>query len=177
MIGYYTPFAILSSVMMATGAGLFTTWTTSTAAGQWICYQIIAGLGVGFGFQQTMLAAQTCLPKEDVPIGTAIVIFFQTLGGALFVSVSQNVFTNRLVSGLIEVVPELDPQVVLESGATTLADVVEEALLDSVKVVYNDALVGAFYVATALSAMSILGSAALEWKSVRGQDVHVTAMA
>ncbi|KAK4616533.1 MFS-type efflux pump MFS1 [Fulvia fulva] len=176
LIGYYTPFAILSSVMMAIGTGLLTTFTTSTGAGQWIGYQIIAGLGVGFGFQQTMLAAQTCLPKEDVPIGTAIVIFFQTLGGALFVSVSQNVFANRLVSGLGQVVPELDPRVVLESGATTLGDVIPETFLEAVKGVYNDALVGTFYVATALSALSIFGSAALEWKSVRGQEVQMAAM-
>ncbi|EME39715.1 hypothetical protein DOTSEDRAFT_38855 [Dothistroma septosporum NZE10] len=66
---------------------LLTAFKTSTGARQWVGYQIIPGLVVEFRFQQTMLAAQTCLPKEDVPIGTAIIVFFQTMGGALFVVV------------------------------------------------------------------------------------------
>lgn len=175
LIGYYTPFAILSSILMAIGCGLLTLWQLDTGSPAWIGYQIMVGLGVGFGFQQTMLAAQTCLPKADVPIGTAIVVFFQTLGGALFVSIANNIWSNRLLSGLAEVVPELDSNVVLEAGATSLKNVIEAELYPAVLQVYNDALVGTFYVATAMAALSIIGSASLEWKSVKGQEVHVVA--
>ena len=39
-IGYYTPFVIASSVFMAIGAGLLSTFETNTGAGKWIGYQV-----------------------------------------------------------------------------------------------------------------------------------------
>ena len=48
----------------------------------------------------SLKAVQTVLDISLVPIGTSIVIFVQTLGGALFVSIGQNVFPNKLVKGL-----------------------------------------------------------------------------
>lgn len=175
-IGYYTPFALLASVLMPIGAGLTTTFQPDTGSPAWIGYQVLLGLGVGFGFQQTMLAAQTCLPKKDVPAGTAIVIFFQTLGGAIIVSVANNIFSSKLLSGIVRVVPELDPDVVLKTGATSLRDVIPAEYLPAVIQVYNDALVGTFYVGTAMAAFTIIGSALLEWKSVKGQNVHMAAV-
>lgn len=34
---------------------------------------------------------------------------------------------------------------------------------------------GTFYVGTAMAALTIIGSALLEWKSVKGQKVHMVA--
>ena len=85
VLGYYAPFMILSSVLSSIGAGLLTTLGVHTGHAKWIGYQAIFGIGVGCGLQQTFIAAQTVLPLEDVPTGTAIVVFLQTLGGALFV--------------------------------------------------------------------------------------------
>lgn len=78
-------------------AGLLTTFDPSTGSQKWIGYQTMFGFGVGFGMQQALIAVQAVLPARDVPVGTAIVMFCQTLGGALFISVGQNVFTNKSV--------------------------------------------------------------------------------
>jgi hypothetical protein len=51
-------------------------------------------------------------------VGTALTVFSQTLGGAIFVSVAENIFTNRLVAYLTLYVPDLDPDIVLAVGAT-----------------------------------------------------------
>ena len=53
--------------------------------------------------QQSGIAAQTVLSKQDISIGASPMFFAQSLGGAVFVSVSQNIFENRLVSGLVQV--------------------------------------------------------------------------
>lgn len=95
VLGYYTPFVIGSSVLMAIGAGLLTTFDPSTGSPKWIGFQVLFGAGVGFGMQQPLIAVQAVLPARDVPIGTAMIMFCQTLGGALFISVAQNVFTNQ----------------------------------------------------------------------------------
>lgn len=173
--GYYTPFMIASSVLMAIGAGLLSTLEVNTGHSKWIGYQAIFGIGVGLGMQQILIAVQTVLPAADVPTGTAIVMFFQTLGGALFISVGQNVFTNKLVSGLQAVVPDLNPAIVLATGATELKSVIGKQYLSGVLQAYNDALTNSFYVAVAMATLSIVGSLLVEWKSVKGKKIEMTA--
>ncbi|KAG9681907.1 MFS transporter, partial [Aureobasidium melanogenum] len=166
---------ITSSVLMAIGAGLLTTFTVTTGHAEWIGYQALFGIGVGMGMQQTLIAVQTVLPAADIPTGTAIVMFFQTLGGALFISVGQNVFTNKLVSGLKAAVPDLDPAIVLQTGATNLKNAISAQYRDGVLHAYNDALTNSFYVAVALATLSIVGSLAVEWKSVKGKKIEMMA--
>lgn len=173
--GYYAPFMIASSVLMAIGAGLLTTFKVNTGHAEWIGYQALFGIGVGLGMQQILIAVQTALPAADIPTGTAIVMFFQTLGGALFISVGQNVFTNKLVSGLKAAVPDLDPAIVLRTGATELKSAIGEQYRAGVLRAYNDALTNSYYVAVALATLSIVGSLAVEWKSVKGKKIEVMA--
>ncbi|KAI5268918.1 MFS transporter [Aureobasidium subglaciale] len=173
--GYYAPFMIASSVFMAIGAGLLTTFKVDTGHAEWIGYQALFGIGVGLGMQQILIAVQTVLPAADIPTGTAIVMFFQTLGGALFISVGQNVFTNKLVSGLKAAVPDLDPAIVLQTGATELKTAIGAQYRDGVLLAYNNALANSYYVAVALATLSIIGSLAVEWKSVKGKKIEMTA--
>ncbi|KAJ7764906.1 major facilitator superfamily domain-containing protein [Mycena metata] len=172
-IGYYTPFMILSSILMGVGAGLISTFNPSTQHAHWIGFQIIYGFGVGFGMQQPIMAAQTVLSLEDIPTGTSLIMFAQTLGGALFVSVGQNVFTNKLASGLASNVPGVDPSIVLNAGATSLRDAVDPQYLSAVISVYNEALVNVFYVSVAMACLSLAGSLAMEWRSIKGQNIQV----
>jgi hypothetical protein len=106
------------------------------------------------------------LDISDVPTGTAVLIFLQTLGGALFVSVAQNLFTNRLISGLAQYTPGLDPKIILTTGATSIQSTTDPKYLAGVTLAYNEALVKAFTLATAMAAISIIGSATIEWKSM-----------
>ncbi|KAJ5032371.1 uncharacterized protein L3040_008976 [Drepanopeziza brunnea f. sp. 'multigermtubi'] len=175
LLGYYTPFMLAGTVFAAVGAGLLSTFTPETNHSAWIGYQCIAGIGVGLGLQQPMIAVQAVLDISQVPIGTSIVIFLQTLGGALFVSIGQNVFTNKLVQGLAKYAPSIDPKAVLQIGATSLQSELSAAELPGVKMAYNEALTKSFLVAAAMAAFSIIGSAAIEWKSVKGKKIEMGA--
>ena len=168
-IGYYTPAFYASSVLMSVGAGLLTTFETTTGHSKWIGYQIIYGFGVGFGMQQPLIAAQTVMHLDDVPIATSVIIFAQTLGGALFISVAQNVFSNRLVAGLKDVVPGLDPTLVLNVGATSLKDAIPAKFINGVQVAYNSALTQTWYVSVALACLTVIGTAGVEWKNIKGK--------
>lgn len=175
VLGYYTPWMIASSILMSIGVGLLSTLEADSGHAKWIGYQIIYGFGVGFGMQQPLIAAQTVLKLDDVPVGTSLIIFMQTLGGALFISVAQNIFTNRLVSNLLDKVPTLDPSIVLRTGATSLKHAVDADhadLLPGVLFAYNRALTQTFYVSLALAALSIFGSVGIEWKSVKGKKIE-----
>ncbi|KAL8364862.1 hypothetical protein RB595_003913 [Gaeumannomyces hyphopodioides] len=171
--GYYAPFMLLGTILTSVGFGLISTWAPATDRPVWIGYQILAGAGVGLGMQQPLMAVQTVLPIEDVPVGTSVVVFLQTLGGALFVSIGHNVFTNRLVENLSVIFPGVDVAAVLKSGATGLTTSLSPEMVPVVLAAYSAALTKVFLVAAALSAISIIGSAFIEWESVKGKNVEM----
>ena len=157
---------------MSIGVGLLSTFKVSTGHSAWIGYQALYGFGVGAGMQQPLMAAQTVCSLEDVPTATAIINFALTLGGALFISVGQNIFTNKLINNLAADVPSLDPSIILKTGATSLRTSVGSADLPGVLTAYNDALVQTFYVSLAMACFSIIGSVGMEWKSVKGKKLE-----
>lgn len=165
-IGYYAPWMILSSILTPIGAGLITTFTPHTGHSAWIGYQALFGMGVGLGMQQPSVAAQTVLPRKDVSIGAALMMFSQTLGGAVFISVGNNIFDARLAHNLAKI-PGIDVGSVAATGATELKDRIPANLLPQVLVAYNDALRATFYLVTALTCCTVFGSLAMEWKSVK----------
>ena len=170
--GYYTPFMYFSVVFMSIGAGLLTTFNVSSGHAMWIGYQVIFGFGTGMGFQQPIIAAQTVLPLDDIPIGTASLLFIQLLGGALFVSVGQNIFTNTLVKNLEVAVPNLNVNDIIQGGATNLKNTVDAKSIAAVLVAYNGALTKTFQISLVLACLAALGAAVMEWKSVKGKNIE-----
>ncbi|KAG9240036.1 putative efflux pump antibiotic resistance protein [Calycina marina] len=168
--GYYTPFTMLSSCVLAVGAGLISTFKVDTSTGMWIGYQIILGSGIGLGLQHAPIAIQTVLQRKDIPMGIALVFFCQQLGGAIFVSVGQNVFNNKLIHGLATIANDVDPTTIIGAGATGFRTIVPTADLHKVLVVYNNALSWTFIVGVIMASLSALGSFTLEWKSVKDDD-------
>ncbi|RJE23678.1 MFS toxin efflux pump [Aspergillus sclerotialis] len=173
VIGYYTPFILLGTVCTTVGYGLMTTFHPDTPKSIWIGYQILAGVGVGSGMQQPLMAVQVVLDIADVPTGTAIIVFLQTLGGALFVSIGENVFSNNLVQYLHQYAPDLNPAVILGAGATNIKNAVGPAKLPAVLLAYNNSITQTFIVCTAMACASIIGGLIVEWKSVKGKNIEM----
>lgn len=176
ILGYYTPFMLVSSLVLGVGSGLLTTFQVDTGIGKWIGYQILFGAGGGLGMQQTMVAVQASLPAAETPIGTAIMMFSQTLGGALFIAVAQNVFENQLISNIAAAhIPGVDPQAVVNTGATEIQSVIAPNLLPAVLNAYNAAVTHTFYVSVALASLSIIGAVFVPWNSVKGKKLVMAA--
>jgi len=174
VFGYYTPFLIGCTILFAIGAGLVSTYTVDMPFSKWFGYQVLTGAGVGVGFQVPILAVQTVLPLEDVPVGTACVVFFQSLGGSLFVSVGQTVFQNGIVRGTRIFVPELDSQILLNAGATEIRSVLGDiGMLDKLPAVldaYMVGLVASYRVAVGCASAAVLPALFFEWRSVKGKE-------
>ena len=166
--GYYTPFMILGTILMSIGGGLLTSFQPDTGPAKWIGYQLLIGIGLGLGLQQPNLAAQTVLPRHDVAYGASLMFFSQGLGGAVFLSIAQNVFTNTLVTGLSKI-PGLNSVNVASIGATEISSIVAPGDLGTFLVAYNFALMSAFDVALAMACFSAVGALAMEWVSVKGK--------
>ncbi|KAK8125837.1 uncharacterized protein PG998_001596 [Apiospora kogelbergensis] len=172
VFGYYTPFMIAATVLMSIGGGLLSTFHPDTPRAAWIGYQVIFGFGVGLGMQQPLMAVQAVLSMADVPTGTAIVVFSQTVGGSLFISVGQSIFTNQLVKSLAAYVPTLSPAIVLASGATNLQKTLPAGDIAGVTLAYSEGLTKAFLVTVVCSVLSVVGCALNPWKSIKGKNVE-----
>jgi hypothetical protein len=170
-IGYYVPSMLLAVVVCSIGAGLLSTLSPTSRKSAWIGYQVLYGVGIGFGFQTSMLPPQNVLPRADVPLGLALMFFMQQLGGSVFLSVSQNVFSSRLIEDLSGIAG-LDAKTIVNTGATDLHTVVQASELPTVIHAYNNALTRVFVLAAGLSAAMLLGALAVEWKKMGGENQH-----
>ncbi|GKU06151.1 unnamed protein product [Fusarium langsethiae] len=99
VFGYYTPFMILSSVIMPIAIGLITTFEIDTSLERLVSYTALSGLAYGIGFIGPQTAIQTVLRAEDVPLGLSIMLFAQSFGPAVTVPIAQVLFTNQLSVG------------------------------------------------------------------------------
>lgn len=102
---------------------MITTFSLDSPIRVWFGYQVLAGLGIGVGFQLGILVVQAVLPQEDIAVATACVQFFQSFGGAIFIAVAQTVFQNGLIEGIRRDVPGLNPQIFINSGASQVRQV------------------------------------------------------
>jgi hypothetical protein len=125
--------------------------------------------------QQNIVAMQASLHEADIAVGTAIMVFCLTLGGALFLCVGENIFQNKLVSNIVAAHINGVNASLVSAGATEIRVIVPKESLPAVLVAYNGAITQAFYVATALAALSILGSILVPWNSVKGKNIEMVA--
>ncbi len=176
VIGFYKPFMIVGAAIFTVGAGMVYTLATNSGAAMWIGYQILSGFGAGAGVQVPFVAIQVVLNQKDMPTGNAIAIFFNSLGGAVSVSVAQNIFVNGLVKKIPIYAPDVDPLVVFNAGATHIADVVSAADLPGVLQAYNLALDEAFILPIAVGGIAFFLSFFVEWKSVKGKKMVAAAV-
>jgi hypothetical protein len=142
-----------------------------SSAGRWIGYQLLAGFGAGSGVQIPFITVGVVLSEKDMPSGNAIAIFFNTLGGAISISIAQNIFSNKLVSTLHKSAPTVNPQIIIAAGATHIHNVTTPDQVSGVLEAYNTAVTSAFLLPIATSCLAFLASLFVERKSVKGKKV------
>lgn len=68
------PFMLASGILSSIGVGLLYTLDIGSSHSKWIGYQVLAGFGLGLGFQVPVSAVQATLPQIDIPSGSAMII-------------------------------------------------------------------------------------------------------
>ena len=101
-----------------------------------------------------------------------MIVFFQSFGGALFLSIGECIFNNRLIHNLEAVLPpDFNPVTVLQSGATSLKGIVPLELLPNALGAYNDALDNTYILSIVMGIVACLASCGMEWVSVKGKNL------
>lgn len=167
LIGYYVPFMLLGSLLGPIASGLTTTWHVDTSLTALILYSGFAGFALGIGYQGAQVAVQTTLSSLDAPIGLAVILFSQHFGSALFVSIAQTIFTNRLRSNFQALAPGVDTTQIENMGLSDLKGSLGPDVLKGVLAGFDRSLVQTWYLAVGLMCVTAVGSVGMEWRSVK----------
>ncbi|KAF2405111.1 DNA repair protein RAD50 [Trichodelitschia bisporula] len=152
MTGHYLPAMVAGATLGTIGTGLIFTLDVNSSPGKWIGYQALAGIGLGLGIQIPIIVSQSMVHVSDISSINAIEIFFQTISGAVFVSVGQSIFSNKLIGEVHRRLPDINPQMVVATGATELRKVFDAKTLPQVIASYMGGLQDAYALGVALGA-------------------------
>ena len=132
-----------------------------------LCLQGLLGFAVGGGLMIPQYAAQTVLSPKEVTIGYGIVQFGSQLGPVIYLSASVTLFTNRLRVEIQEYAPGTDVNLLENAGLSEIRNVIGGDRLGQVLLGYGNAVAQTLYLPLALTCLTIFGSLAMEWKSVK----------
>ena len=169
--GWFTPPALVGPVIGTIGCGLLTTLDADTPTARWVGFMILTGGGMGIGFQQGIIATQAVLPPHLVAIGSNMIMFAQSLAGAIFVSVGNSVLRNELVTALHDegFAEDLIARLI-NAGATNVHRLVDPAQLGGLITAYNWALSRVFVMAVPLAGLGFVSVWPMEWKNIKAKD-------
>lgn len=161
--GIYIPILFIGTTLAALGAGMFYFLEPDSSQALWGALQVVAGIGPGMSWMLPFIASSAALPPADIAIGSALVIFFQTLGGTIFVSAAQSIFQNKFILYLKDI-PGLDVEQVVSHGISSFRGVVPAALLPAATDAANRALQKDWIMLSVVAAFAFVGVFGMELK-------------
>lgn len=165
MMGYYVPFMWAGAAIFTVGCYLLHTLVRSSTIKAWFGYQVIVGIGYGFAVQIPYLAVQVVIVSLDRPLANALVSLFQALGGALGLSIAENVFQTSLIERL-DKIQNINVTSIIASGGTGLETIVSPSQLDPVRNAFSGAVANAFLVSVGAAGAAFVTSLAMEWRRI-----------
>ncbi|PTB38655.1 hypothetical protein M441DRAFT_172398 [Trichoderma asperellum CBS 433.97] len=164
--GIAKPWLPFGAALATVASGLFYTLDIGTSNGKWIGFQLLAGIGWGSNIQIPMITAQGTSKPADLSLITAIILFFQTVGGALFVSAAQGSLVAKLISELPSKAPSVDPAKVIAAGATGIRGVFPAEVIPGILESYLAGIRVAFAIMIAGAGFATVTSVIGKWNKL-----------
>ncbi|KIW22645.1 uncharacterized protein PV07_10922 [Cladophialophora immunda] len=117
---HYTPFFVVGALAGTLGVVMVHTLDANAGLGSWIGFEILTGMGVGLALQVPMIANQAAVGIEDMAAVTSLTLFCENVGASIFIAATEAAFTNGLVSALGHNAPQVNPETVVNTGATEI---------------------------------------------------------
>ncbi|KAK8033518.1 hypothetical protein PG991_002916 [Apiospora marii] len=154
-IGYWQPFLPAGALLSVVGSALIYSLDVDSSSAWYLGSQVIFGFGAGGSSQVPMIAVQGFSDTKDLSRATGVVLFFQLVNGAYFITAGQSIFANQLLQSLPKLAPDVDPAQVLGTGAGDIHNVFAGAALPGVLDAYMVGLKGAFALGLAAAAVCV----------------------
>ncbi|KPM41706.1 hypothetical protein AK830_g4864 [Neonectria ditissima] len=167
VFGYYYPFMLATSFLAPIASGLLTTLDLDEHIGKSVGLLAFLGAAVGLGIQGPQIALQAVLSIDDVSSGGAVLNFGSGMGSSLWICASATLFQGRLYDEIQASAPGTNVTRVQEAGLSGLREAIGPARLGSVLAGYENAVVQTLYIPLGLALLTIIGSLAMERKSIK----------
>ncbi|KAK0544155.1 hypothetical protein OC846_006165 [Tilletia horrida] len=159
--GLYIPYLFAGTALLSLGSGMLYFLHPDSSQARWVGLQFLAGIGPGMAWMLPFIAASSVLKVEDIELGSAIVIFFQTLGGTIFVSVAQSVFQNKFLLYL-RATPGVSAEQIISHGLSAFREFTSATELPLVVDAANRALNKTFLISAVLGALAFVSVFGME---------------
>lgn len=114
-----------------------------------------------------MLGVQTCLGRNELPLGMGILISIGMLGASIVLAVGNSIFHQIFIQEMRRRVPGVNPKTVIGAGATGFRSVVRVKELNGVVDAYSTSIGRVFLMVAALAAVSVFASFFVGWTDLR----------
>ncbi|KAJ7730807.1 transporter [Mycena metata] len=158
--GRYWPFLVVAPVFLAIGSGLFYTLTPSTSSTKLVGFQILAGVGIGMGMQNALLAVQVEFKDEKKLLAQAMSMssFSQFLGGTIGLAIAEPVFATNLARKLAQYAPEAPAAIVKESPTAIFSGALPKEMIAGVVRSYTESLRIVFVLGVPVAGLALLST-------------------
>ena len=127
----------------------------------------MVGIGLGFIFQIPVIVGQSVVKPSDISSVTAMILFFQTVGGAIWISAGQAGWSNKMLKVIAHKLPDIEPGLIIATGATELRTVFTAEQLPAVLDAYMEGLRLPFAIAIACACVTVVLSFAPRWEKIK----------
>ncbi|KAJ7183645.1 ABC transporter [Mycena filopes] len=158
--GYYWPLLVTSPLFLATGSGLLYTVTNTTSSAKLIGFQVLTGMGIGLGMQNTLLAVQVEFKDEKKLLAQAMSMnsFAAFLGGSIGLAIAEPVFASNLGKNLGKYAPEAPAAIVSESPTAIWSGALPQEMIAGVARSYAESLRLVFVIGVPLAGLALLST-------------------
>ncbi|KAI3322306.1 hypothetical protein HD806DRAFT_536771 [Xylariaceae sp. AK1471] len=136
----------------------------------WIGFQVIGGIGFGAGLQVAVSDIQAVTIGEELSSGRVFLVFAQSFGPAIALALYNVIFNVSLRMQLVERVPNVDAQAIINSGATGYRSLVQPGDLNAVLNAYANSINRVFFLVAALAASASIFVWGMGWHDIRKKD-------
>ncbi|MEJ8648685.1 MDR family MFS transporter [Streptomyces sp. MS1.AVA.3] len=158
--GRYRVYPILGGAVLTVGVLILLSLGTDTGTALASALTVVAGMGIGFVMQSTMIITMNSAEPRDMGAASGTVTLLRTVGGSLGVALLGAVFTGRLHSGLTDRVGEGAADR-LTAGAGQLTPQVLDGVAAPVRDAYRAAVTSGLHgVLLGAAVLAVLGFAA-----------------
>ncbi|KAK5988995.1 MFS-type transporter calB [Cladobotryum mycophilum] len=149
----------------------------SSSTAQWAGYQILLGFSRGISIQIPIIAIQAHTSAERTSVITATLVFCQNFGGAVFLSVANSIFNNKLKSELLSRLPSDRVEAIIDAGATGVKLVTLPQELPAVVASYAKGFDAVMYLLVGLACAMFITSWELGFTDIRKKKAAAPAVA
>ena len=169
MTRYHRPIPIitLGGIIAALGGILVYALNNTTSTTSWVFLELVVAVGVGLVLQLPMVANQAAVVASDIPVVTSMTLFFETMGQALFTAAGEAALLRRLVTELQAHAKQVDPQEVINAGATGFRKLFDAQQVEVIVKCYQTALKANHAVSMACGILAMAISVAMFWPEVK----------